>query len=312
MRGLLLGTAAVGLPALANAWVARGRRRTEAATWGRLQRYAWTFGEIAYARLGDGPNLVLLHSFGPGHDAEEWRQTAEILAESYRVFAPDLLGWGRSDKPGVTYDAELYLQLLGDFLSDVVREPTHLVAAGLPGAFAVQLAVDRPEVVTSLALVSPYGVGDHGDEPDLRDALVHRALRLPVLGTSALNLTTSRTAIEQHLRRQMHSSERVDAALVDHYYRSCHQPGSHRALAAYLCGYLDHPVADLLPRLDRPPWIAWGRHSVAPPVESADLWLRHRPDIRLEVVEDAGAAPHQEVPGRFAAALSARLALAAG
>lgn len=308
IRGLLLGGAAVGLPALANALIARTSRRLEGAGWGRGHRYAWKLGELAFQKLGKGPAIVLLHSFGPGHDMEEWREVAEQLAEAHRVFALDLLGWGRSDKPRMNYDDEVYIQQIVDFLEDVVRERATLVGSGLSAAYAVQIAVDQPELVRGLALVVPSGVEIHGDEPDLKDALVHRLLRLPVLGTSAINLYTSQTAIARYLKRDLFAVPgRVDAARIEHHYRSSHQPGSHVPLAAYLSGYLNHPVEEALAKLDIPTWIAWGRQARVPPVETADLWLHHATEADLEVFEDCGNLPQLEAPGPFAARLESFL-----
>ena len=123
LKGLLLGGAAVGLPALANALIALRNRRLEAASWGQPKRYAWEFGEISYQDLGSGEPIVLVHSLGPGHDSEEWSAVAEELAREHRVLAVDLIGWGRSDKPeGAMYDGELYIRLLGDFVEDIVGE----------------------------------------------------------------------------------------------------------------------------------------------------------------------------------------------
>jgi len=300
LRGLLLGGAAVGLPALANALISRRAKRLAAPGWGRTRRYAWKLGEVAFQNLGEGPPLVLLHSFGPGHDAEEWRPAAELLSRSFRVFAPDLLGWGRSDKPPLQYDDEIYIQLIVDFLEDVVRERTAVVAAGLPAAYALQAAVDHPEKVRGLGLVVPSGVNLHGDEPDLKDALVHRLLRLPVLGTSALNLYTSQSAISRYLRREVFASpDLADAGRIEHHYRSSHQPGAHVPLAAYLSGYLNHGVDEALARADLPIWLAWGRQARTPPVESADLWLRDAPDAELEVFDSCGSLPHLEATAAF-------------
>ena len=300
VKGLLLGGAAVGLPALANTLIARRNERLRTPTWGRPHRYAWKYGEIAFQRLGTGQPLLLLHSFGPGHDAEEWRAAAELLAPQHLVYAPDLLGWGRSDKPRLGYDGELYIQLIGDFLEDVIEQRCGIVAAGLAAAYAVQVALDRPELVDSLGLVVPSGIEIHGEEPDLKDALVNRLLRFPILGTSALNLFTSRTAIGQHLKREVFlGPEQVDAARVEHHYRSSHQPGSHGALAAYLSGYLNHSVHEAVRRLQTPLWIGWGRNATDPSVEIADLWLQQAPEAQLEIFEGSSNLPHLEVSTRF-------------
>ncbi len=309
VKGFLLGSAAIGLPAVANAVVARRARRLEAPGWGRTRRYSWRLGEVSYQVLGQGQPIVLLHSFGPGHDSEEWRTVAEILAYDHKVHAIDLLGWGLSHRPGITYDGELYIELVRDFLADVVAERAVVAAAGLSAAYAVQVAVDRPEAIAALALVTPSGIELHGDEPDIRDALLYGLLRLPIVGTSALNLYTSRTSLQHHLRREMFTApERVDGSLVEHHHRSSHQPGSHSALAAYLCGYLNQPVEDVLPRLNVPLWIAWGSRATSPPIETADLWIRQVPEAELEVFRDAGNLPHEERAARFCHRLSRFLA----
>jgi len=300
VRGLLLGGAAVGIPALANALIARGSRPLRASTWGRSHRYAWKLGELAFQRLGSGPPMVVVHAFGPGHDSEEWRLAAERLAETHRVFALDLLGWGHSSKPRIQYDSEIYIQQLADFLEDVVRDRAVLVAAGLPGAYALQTAVDHPERVRGLGLVVPSGLDTHADEPDIGDALLYRALRAPILGTSALNVYTSQAAIARYLRRDAFAApDRVDAARIEHHYRSSHQAGAHVPLAAYLSGYLNHRVDEALARLDVPLWLGRGRQAKAPPVESADLWLHQVPTAELEVFEECGNLPHAEVPASF-------------
>ncbi|MDY7094561.1 MAG: alpha/beta fold hydrolase [Acidobacteriota bacterium] len=307
-KGLLIGGAAIGLPALANAWVRRNAGRLQASVWGRPRAYAWAHGEISFQQLGEGPPVVLLHSFGPGHDSLEWRRASEILAETHRVYALDLLGWGRSDKPQRTYDGELYIQLVQDFLHDVVRERTVLVGSGLSAAYAVQVGVDHPQLLRAVGLVCPLGLDLHGEEPDFKDALLYRLMRLPVLGTAALNLYTSRAGITGHLRNDVYAgSERADAGLVEHHYRASHGSGAHAALAAYLAGYLNHSVRRVLPRLSVPVWVGWGRQSKSPGVDHSDQWLKHLPEAQLEVFEGAGNLPHAEVPEAFCRRLGGML-----
>ncbi len=308
IRGLVMGGAAVGLPALANALVSRRARRLPALSWGTGDRYRWRHGEIAFQRLGEGPPVVFLHSFGPGHSAVEWRRTAELLAPGHEVYAPDLLGWGQSEKPRVRYDSALYVELVADFLRQVVGGPAVIAAAGLPAAYAVQVAADRGELVRALALIVPQGIGLSDDPPDVKDAVVHRLLRLPILGTSALNLFTSRSALGSYLRREVYGSPvSVGETLVDEYYRASHQEGAHLALAAHLSGRLNHGVRDVLQRLEAPVWIAWGRRAASPPVETADFWLQRLPGAELEVFESCGLLPHAESPGELCAKLESFL-----
>lgn len=303
-QGLLLGGAAVSVPALVNALVARRAKPLSPARWGRGHRYAAPQGDLAFQAIGRGEPIMLVHSFGPGAGAEEWRGVAEDLGRDYEVYALDLLGWGHSDKPRRTYDGEVYIRQLIDFLQDVVRRPAVVAAAGLPAAYAVLAANDHPELIRALALVCPLGLEARAEEPDLRDALLHRTLRLPILGTSMLNLLTSRAALSRYFRQEAFAApERADAALIDHYYRAAHQPGANYALTAYLCGFLNVNVDLALNRLKQPTWLGWGRHAVEPPVETADLWLREKSDAELEIFEACGALPHLEAPSHVATSL---------
>lgn len=295
-----MGSAAIGLPALANALVSKRARRLPVPTWGTGDVYRWRFGDVVYQRLGEGPSILLLHSLGPGHSASEWRNVAERLAQRHTVIVPDLLGWGQSAKPAISYDGEIYIELVRDLLVDVVASSTVIVAAGMPAAYVLQVAVDQPELVSALGLVVPFGIGLHGDEPDLKDAVVNRLLRLPIIGTSALNIFTSRSGIASYLRREVYAADNeVDEDLVDEHYRNSHQQGAHASLAAYLSGYLNHGAHDLLGRIEQPVWIAWGRRATSPAVESADLWLRELVDAELEVFEHCGSLPHAESPDEF-------------
>jgi len=306
LHTLIWGTAALGLPALANALIASRNRRLESPAWGRPRRYSSRHGEIGFQQIGEGTPVVMVHSLGPGHDAEQWRDAGLLIARRHRVYAIDLLGWGHSDKPTVDYDAELYIQLLKDFIEEVVRDRTALVGTGLTASYAAQVAADSPEMVTGLGLTSPLGLGSHAEEPDLADALTNRALRLPLVGSTILNLYTSHGAITRHLRREVYgSADRVDAARIERHYLSSHQPGSHLALAALLSGYLNHDVEPSVARLDLPVWLAWGRRSTHPAVEVADLWLSRLRGAELDVFDDAGRLPHQEAPQAYAERLLA-------
>jgi pimeloyl-ACP methyl ester carboxylesterase len=304
LRGFLLGGAAVGIPALINAAIARQARRVESTVWGRRHRYAWDLADVLFQRLGAGEPVLLLHSFGPGHDSLEWRGVGERLAESHQIFAPDLPGWGRSERPEGALDGELYIQFLTDFLEDVVRRRAVVVAAGLAAAYAVVVAVDHPELVRGLVLSCPLGINFASDEPDLKDAVIHRLLKLPVFGTSAMNLYTTRSGIERYLIEELYSDpEAVTETLVDHHYKGAHEPANRAALAAYLAGYLNHRALPSLERLTTPTLLVWGRDAVNPPVETADLWLstgHHAAEAELEVIEKAGALPHAERPTAFA------------
>ena len=255
---------------------------------------------MIFQELGSGPPVLLLHSFGPGYDANQWRAAAEVLAGSHRVYVPDLPGWGRTRVGAGAHRPDLYLDLLADFLAGVVQERAVVVASGLAAAYAVQIAVEHPGRVRALGLVSPLGLG--GDDPgrSVAQSFVGKLLSVPLLSASVLDALTGRAAIEHHLRKEVYAApERVDAALLEHHYRASHTPGGRAALAAYLRGDLWLDVSEELSQLETPAWLAWGRQSKTPPVATADLWLQHLPGAQLDVFEGVGALPHAEASALF-------------
>lgn len=258
---------------------------------------------------------MLVHSLGPGHDSGEWHRAAELLAGNYNLFAPDLPGWGRSTPLAMTPTADLYVAFVRDFLVDVVRRPAVLVAAGRGGSFAVAAAAEPGKAtVRALALVSPRGIAAAEEGAELADRMLTRLAHLPFLAAAAAQLFTSRGAIRRHLEREVLAApERVDAAMLEHCYRSARQRGAQRALVAYLAGDLALDVSALLPSLATPVWLGWGRQALSPPVETADLWIRliaganPKRKVHLEVFEGSGLLPHLEEPVEFARRLHAFL-----
>lgn len=308
VRALATGAAAVGIPAAINLFVSRRAARLPPPSWGTGDRFRWTAGEIRFQRLGEGPAILLLHSLGPGHSAEEWRRVAENLAARFEVFAPDLLGFGRSARPRLNYEPALYVRLVRALLDQVVGRPAAVVGAGLSAAYAVRAAAAEPGRVDKVALIAPSGL-ERRHRPEMVDSLLFRFLRSPVLGTSAINLMTSRSSIATYLEREVFAPGTiVDTTVADRHYRLSHLAGSRRPLAAWMSGRLHTGVGDLLPHLGCPVWLGWGRHCPAPPVESADLWLHRLPDARLEIFEQSGLLPHAESPEETAERLGAFLA----
>jgi pimeloyl-ACP methyl ester carboxylesterase len=274
--------------------------------WGRGARYHWRGHDVHFQRIGEGSPLVLVHSLGPGHDSDEWERAAELLGGRWEVIAPDLPGWGLSPwwrgepSPGV------YVDFLSDFLREVVRRPAALVAAGGAAPFAVSAAAKLgPEHVSALALVGPRGLPGDADAAAGGDALLRRAAGVPALAPVAAHALTTRRAIQRHLESEVFAApERADAARRERCYRSSRQPGARNALTAWLGGGLDLPVRDLLPALRMPVWLAWGRQSAAPVVETADRWVHALPQAGLEVFDSSGALPHVEATVPFCRALA--------
>ncbi len=310
-RLALLAGAAFAVPAVINAVIARQNRRLVSGLEGEAGEYAWPLGRIAYQTRGRAtdPALVLVHGIGAGSSSFEWRRNFDSLSQSFQVFAFDLPGFGQSERRHLAYTADVYVTALADFLRDIVQRPAAIVASSLSAAFAVKLAVLRPELVTQLALVCPTGLQSLQKPFPVAGPLAYGAFSLPAIGNALYNGVASADYIESYLRENLYFDPvRVTPSLVEHYYRYAHQPNAQFALRAFLSGHLNCDLTALYPRLTQPVLIAWGRQARVTPVEQARLFLDRHPQARLRVFENSGMLPHDEEAEDFNAAIAHFLA----
>ena len=162
----LLTTAAVAggstLAALAgvNRWISSMVGPLDDQVAGERQVFDWREHQVAYYTAGptDGDPLVLIHGHNAAASAWEMREPFRRVGAHYRVYAPDLLGYGCSERPPVDYAAPLYIDLIRDFLREVVRRPSVVIASSVSAAHAIQIAADDPEWITRLVLIAPVGL----------------------------------------------------------------------------------------------------------------------------------------------------------
>lgn len=109
---------------------------------------------------GGGLPVMLIHGSGPGVSAwANWRQAIPALAGSRRVIAPDMVGFGYTDRPaGIQYSMDTWVRQGLDLLDALGLEKVHLVGNSFGGALAMALAIRAPERVQRLVLMGSVGV----------------------------------------------------------------------------------------------------------------------------------------------------------
>ncbi len=113
-----------------------------------------------FLEQGTGPPVLLIHGSGPGVTAyANWRLTIPALATRFRVIAPDMAGFGYTDrKPGVTYDLEFWLRHLAGLMDALAIPRAHLVGNSFGGAVALAFASRYPQRVEKLVLMGAAGI----------------------------------------------------------------------------------------------------------------------------------------------------------
>lgn len=118
-----------------------------------------------YLEAGKGPSddtetVLLIHGSGPGVTSyANWRLVIPALAEDFHVVAPDMVGFGYSDRPdGVEYALETWANQTLGLMDTLGIEKAHLVGNSFGGAIALRIATRHPDRVGKLVLMGSMGV----------------------------------------------------------------------------------------------------------------------------------------------------------
>ncbi len=231
---------------------------------GEERRYPWKYGDMFYEVKGarDAKPLLLIHGFGPGASSYEWRKNIDILSTEFRVFVVDLLGFGLSDRPAIDYNAEVFTDLVGDFIREVIGKPTVVVAHGMSCAFVIADAYRHAKYYDRLVLVSPPPTMLQESAPGPASGALGFILRLPIVGQFVYNLLTSRQAISGYYDRQgFHNPGLITDDLVEYVYTTAHQPNSRYALISFLSDSLNVDAHEATARLQMPVIVVVGREG---------------------------------------------------
>lgn len=256
---------------------------------GEAHLYRWQHGHIFYKTSGDKnkPPLVLLHTPGFGASAFEMRKIIKALAQHYFVYAPDLLGFGLSDRPRIAYSAGIYVALCHDFLTHVVGQPATLVASGLSGNYAVTVAQRFPETCNRLVLISPSAILSS----TRREAFWSTLLAMPTLGFLLYALLSTRPFLRFMLSRHSSPHEVISSSDMDYLYATTHQFGAEHAPLALLKGALSLDASQAFDMLQQPTLIILGVKAL----HAASLYDLPG-TIEMVLIQEAGAFVHEEYP----------------
>ena len=309
-----VGAALLGAGAVATANVGlRHREPLESPLDGDEGTYHWRGMDVAYTEAGDpdDPDLVLLHGINAAGSSGEWRAVFDDLATDHHVVAPDLPGYGRSDRPPLRYSAALYEDFVADFLTTF--ETPAVVASSLSAAYTAAAAETTDTDDEGVALDGFVGVCPTtvaGPSPP--KSWVRELLRAPFVGEAAFNLLTSKPSIRYfNADHGYYGDDAPDPAWIDYEWRTTHVENARFAPASFVAGFLnsDLDLAGALGALSVPPVIVWGREAdVSPLAEGREL--ADAADARLVVFDRARLLPHVEHPDRFVETV--RESLAAG
>ena len=262
---------------------------------------------------GRGTPVVFVHGLGSS-GYMEWRHNLETVSTRHRVFAPDLPGYGRSDKPRARYTIPYFARFVERYMEDCGVRSAALVGASLGGRVALEVALEQPKLVRRLVLVNTLGLG----RPKVRVAqMAYGLVTIPRVGEVVMRFTRDalRWAPTAMIRRvaARYSGQSIDlertmdeAYLADlrevyamdefhNAYLSTIRSLIHpRAL---LGGH--HDVSERLNELKIPVQLIWGADDPLFPVAHAARAQLLIARSKLDVIDGAGHSPQAERPEEF-------------
>lgn len=250
----------------------------------------WSAGE-------KGSTVILLH--GVGCHVEFWEKNIAVLAREHRVFAVDIVGFGRTDKPEVDYTFELMADFVLDFMSAMDIDKASLVGNSMGGGISMTVAAQASGRVERVILVSPVGLG-RGMSP------VMRLMTLPVIGEMLTK--PDRQGVVRQMQLCLYDSSQASDDFIDRAAVIGALPGNQRSFlslireTANMVGVKKGIVADFSARLKRiktPILVIWGRQDRILPVADGEATVKGMTDVRLHVLDRTGHFPQIEKPEEF-------------
>lgn len=265
-------------------------------------RAAGTVRYYADTRVGGKP-LLLLHSMNAAPSAMEMKPLFEHYRQERPVYAPDLPGFGQSERADRSYSPEFYAEVISAFLEEVVGEAADVVALSTSAEFAARASLTQ-EKMASLVLISPTGFGARPPPGPVTQDKLLRAFRTPVLGKALYSTLTVKPSIRFFLNKNFVGTP--PAELVDYGHRTTKAAGARHAPFHFLAMKLfTANAADTLYRQVQVPTLVLYDEDPNISFECLPGVLKDCPNWRAARISPTLGMPHWDQPKQTAAAMDA-------
>jgi 2-hydroxy-6-oxonona-2,4-dienedioate hydrolase len=242
--------------------------------------------KIRYLRDGSSKKtLVLIH--GLGASAERWELAMPYFSKHYTVIVPDLIGFGRSDKPYVDYTIEFFAKFLKTFLDEIGIQKLSIIGSSLGGQIAIEYAANNHDSVEKLLLVSPAGA--------MRQSTP--ALDAYIMAALYPDETSAQTAFSMMTGNE----KKIPPKIIEGFVERMKMPNAKFAFMSTVLGLKNAPEIDqYLKLIKTPTLVIWGELDPVIPVTYAEQFVKQIQDCRFYKMENCGHTPYVESPEEFA------------
>ena len=260
-------------------------------------QYSSRFGDIFYIKKGQGSPLLLIHDLKCTASAAEWDSIIDQLSENHTVYALDLLGCGRSEKPRMTYTNYIYVQLINNFIKEVIGERTDIITSGDSSNIAIMGCYSDENLYNKILMINPISLKESAKYPKANHKTLKHLIELPIIGTMVYNMAASYSSILNSYKRKLLFTDKCLEHDVDVMYESSHMGGSSAKFffASEKSFFININPIHALKKLNHSMYIIGGRDK-DDIVSTQEAYVYYNPSIETELVDHCRCYPHIEQP----------------
>ena len=213
--------------------------------------YNWRLGRVFYTKKGSGPVILLVHDLNNTSSHYEWKDVSDSLSKNYTVYTIDLIGCGNSDKPKMTYTSYLYVQLISDFIRDVIGESTSIVCSRNSCSISIMACHIDSSLFKKLILINPRDITTVNKYPTRKHRIIKFLLTLPIIGTLLYNINNSRYQLLKKFNKAYLSNSMSVSRYIKAYSEAAHTSGSNSLFiyssikCHYTCTNISHALQSI-------------------------------------------------------------------
>jgi 2-hydroxy-6-oxonona-2,4-dienedioate hydrolase len=242
--------------------------------------------KIRYLEEGNnGTHVVLIH--GLGSQAERWLQVIPHLSKNHKVIAPDLIGFGRSDKPSVDYTPKYFVKFVFDFLEELDISKTIMIGSSLGGQIVAEsAAASENDAIKKIILVSPTGTM-HTTNPTLDTYIM-------------AGLYPQHDLIKTAYQMMAGKNKDVEESTIERFHSAMSQPNAKMSFLSSVLNFKHEPaITERLQMISIPTLIIWGSDDTMIPIKYANDYVSNIKGCKFVVMEGCGHRPHVEDTEKF-------------
>lgn len=263
-------------------------------------QYSWRFGNIFYTKKGSGSPLLLIHELKSTASAAEWRTLINALSKDHTVYALDLTGCGRSEKPKMTYTNYIYVQLINNFIKDVIGSRTDVITSGSSSNIAIMGCYSEPDLYNRIMMVNPSSLKEMAKFPKANHKTLKYLIELPLVGTSIYNMITSYRSIFRDYKKKLLYPTSILKKDVDTLYEASHLggPSARFLYASERSHFTNINMLHALKKINHSMYIIGGKEE-NDIQETLDSYVFYNPSIETDIIKNSKHYPHIEQPEEF-------------